>query len=144
MTIGTRQLGYEGTGREMTYGSGETAPPGWLGRTRDALGQPGDYIAFDDGSEIRTVVLHDGWTRVGRSLSAEVRIDDPTVSRRHALVHRDGETVRVLDDRSVNGVLHNGERVQLDELADGDTIDIGRFTLHYLHLTGDRSPALMN
>ena len=45
-----------------------------------------------------------GWTRIGRSLSAHVRFDDPTVSRRHALLYRDEAGARILDDRSLNGV----------------------------------------
>jgi predicted nucleic acid-binding Zn-ribbon protein len=117
-------------------------PPEWLDETRQAIAEAGEYLAFDDGGEIRIVTLEDGWTRIGRSLSAKVRIDDPTVSRRHALVHRDGDTVRVLDDRSLNGVFRNGRRVELEELRDGDTIVVGRFELHFLRLTADREHAL--
>ena len=71
---------------------------------------------------------------MGRSLSADLRFDDPTVSRRHSLVYRDPEGgARILDDRSLNGVFVNGERVDLAELNDGDEIAIGRFTLFFLH-----------
>jgi hypothetical protein len=117
-------------------------PPTWLRQTRSEIADPGDYLVFDTGTEIATVPLEDGWTRIGRSLSAEIRIDDPTVSRRHALIHRDGDTVRLLDDRSLNGVFRNGRRVELEELQDGDTLAVGRFQLHYLHLTSTREPAL--
>ena len=51
------------------------------------------------------------WTRIGRSLAADVRFDDPTVSRRHALIVRQPDGVRLLDDRSLNGVFVNGARV---------------------------------
>jgi DNA-directed RNA polymerase subunit RPC12/RpoP len=117
-------------------------PPQWLQQVRATIAAPGDYLVFDSGSEVATVPLEDGWTRIGRSLSAEIRIDDPTVSRRHALIHRDGDTVRLLDDRSLNGVFRNGRRVELEELQDGDTVAVGRFQLHYLHLTKSREPAL--
>lgn len=117
-------------------------PPEWLQQARSEIADAGDYLAFDSGTEIATVPLDEGWTRIGRSLSAEIRIDDPTVSRRHALIHRDGDTVRLLDDRSLNGVFRNGRRVELDELQDGDTLAVGRFELHYLHLTAAREPAL--
>lgn len=113
-------------------------PPEWLDRARAQLAESGDYLAFEHGGRIRTVALADGWTRIGRSLSAEVRIDDPTVSRRHALVHRDGDTIRLLDDRSLNGVFHNGSRVDLDELHDGDGIAVGRFELRFLRVARDR------
>ena len=89
------------------------------------------------------VALEPGWTRVGRSLSADVRFDDPTVSRRHALVYREpGAGARILDDRSLNGIFLNGDRVDLAELADGDEIAIGRFTLFFLReLDGQEAPA---
>jgi hypothetical protein len=115
--------------------------PEWLEETRAELSAAGDYLAFDDGQRVRTIALDDGWTRIGRSLSAEVRIDDPTVSRRHALVHRDGDAVRVLDDRSLNGVFLNGRRVDIDALDDGDTLTVGRFELHFLRLANDRAAA---
>jgi pSer/pThr/pTyr-binding forkhead associated (FHA) protein len=126
---------------EIDLQEGRPGPPRWLAEARDGIEDAGLYLAFDDGDDVRTVALRDGWTRLGRSLSAEVRIDDPTVSRRHALIHRDGDAVRVLDDRSLNGVLRNGRRVDLDELKDGDTISIGRFDLHFLRVTGDRQHA---
>jgi pSer/pThr/pTyr-binding forkhead associated (FHA) protein len=64
-----------------------------------------------------------------------VRFDDPTVSRRHALIVRQPDGVRVLDDRSLNGVFVNGERVEWRALRDGDEIVVGRYHLQYLHLT---------
>ena len=112
--------------------------PDWLAEARDALVAAGEYLAFEDGSRVRVIALQEGWTRVGRSLSAHVRIDDPTVSRRHALVYCGEDGAKVLDDRSLNGVFRNGEQVDLAPLEDGDGIAIGRFTLHYLVLSGDR------
>ena len=72
------------------------------------------------------------WTRIGRSLAADVRFDDPTVSRRHALIVRQHDGVRVLDDRSLNGVFVNGQRVEWQVLHDGDEIVVGRYRLHFL------------
>jgi pSer/pThr/pTyr-binding forkhead associated (FHA) protein len=54
------------------------------------------------------------------------------VSRRHALIVRQADGVRVLDDRSLNGVFVNGERVEWRVLADGDEIVVGRYRLHFL------------
>jgi predicted nucleic acid-binding Zn-ribbon protein len=116
--------------------------PEWLAEAREALVADGDYLAFEDDERVRVTPLQDGWTRVGRSLSAHLRFDDPTVSRRHALVYRDDDGARVLDDRSLNGVFRNGERVELAELDDGDEIAIGRFRLYFINLSGRglRSP----
>jgi hypothetical protein len=109
--------------------------PDWLEEAREALVTEGDYLAYETDDRVRVVALQEGWTRVGRSLSAHIRFDDPTVSRRHALVHRQDGSVRVLDDRSLNGLFVNGERIDLRELHDGDELQIGRFRLYYIGLT---------
>jgi DNA-directed RNA polymerase subunit RPC12/RpoP len=113
-------------------------PPEWLDEARESLARAGDYLAFEDDERVRVIPLQEGWTRIGRSLSAHIRFDDPTVSRRHALVYRDEDGARILDDRSLNGVFRNGERVELAELADGDEIDVGRFRMFFMSLVPDR------
>jgi predicted nucleic acid-binding Zn-ribbon protein len=112
----------------------EVDEPDWLAPARDALVSSGGYIAYEADDRVRVVPLQDGWTRVGRSLSAHIRFDDPTVSRRHALIHRDGSGARILDDRSLNGVFLNGERVDWHELEDGDEVAIGAFKLYFVQL----------
>jgi hypothetical protein len=106
-----------------------------LVEARGRLDTPGEFLAWHDGTEVRVAPLEREWTRVGRSLAADVRFDDPTVSRRHALIVRQPDGVRVLDDRSLNGVFVNGERVEWRVLADGDEIVVGRYRLHFLVAT---------
>src|SRR4051812_22904798 len=115
-------------------------PPDWLDDARGALVSNGDYLAFEDDERVRVLPLQDGWTRVGRSMSAHVRFDDPTVSRRHALLYRDETGARILDDRSLNGVFRNGERVDHAELEDCDEIALGRYRLYFVTLSGERQP----
>jgi hypothetical protein len=114
--------------------SGEVEAPDWLTEAREALDREGDYLAYDDG-QLRVIALDRGWTRIGRSLAADVRFDDPTVSRRHAMVHRADDVTRVLDDRSLNGVFVNGDRVDMRTLSDGDEVTIGRFRLYFFTLS---------
>ncbi len=106
-----------------------------LARARAQIEQPGEYLCFEEGSDMRTVPLSREWTRIGRSLAADVRFDDPTVSRRHALIVRQPDGVRVLDDRSLNGVFVNGDRIEGQLLQDGDEIIVGRYRLSYLVVT---------
>jgi hypothetical protein len=115
--------------------AGEVESPDWLGEAREALEHEGDYLAYDDDTQLRVIALERGWTRIGRSLAANVRFDDPTVSRRHAMVHRGEDVTRVLDDRSLNGVFVNGERVDMRTLSDGDELTIGRFRLYFMSLS---------
>ncbi|HST56822.1 MAG TPA: FHA domain-containing protein [Solirubrobacteraceae bacterium] len=113
----------------------------WLEGVRDRLDGPGEYLVFEESDELVTVPLTREWTRVGRSLAADVRFDDPTVSRRHALVVRQPDGVRVLDDRSLNGVFVNDERVEWKVLEDGDEILIGRYRLSFISTYAERVSA---
>ena len=100
---------------------------------RDALDEPGRYLVFHDAGAVRTVTVPGNSMRIGRSLSAELRFEDPTVSRRHAIVVlRDGQAF-LHDDNSLNGTWCNDERVG-DGVAlhDGDVIRVGAATLRYM------------
>ena len=103
----------------------------WLEEVRERIEEPGEYIVYEESGEPTVVALTREWTRVGRSLAADVRFDDPTVSRRHALIVRQPDGVRVLDDRSLNGVFVNGERIEWRVLKDGDEIVVGRYRLGF-------------
>jgi pSer/pThr/pTyr-binding forkhead associated (FHA) protein len=109
---------------------------GQLARARERIEQPGEYLVYEDDGELRTVALTREWTRIGRSLAADVRFDDPTVSRRHALIVRHPDGVRLLDDRSLNGVFVNGARVDGRVLKDGDEIIVGRYRLGFISVAG--------
>lgn len=106
--------------------------PGWLDAVREEIDAPGAYLAFEDaGGEVEAVRLEAGWTRIGRSGAADIRFDDATVSRRHALVVlTEEDELRALDDRSLNGLFINGNRVDWSPLADGDELEIGRYRLY--------------
>ncbi len=104
----------------------------WLEEIREALDEPGQYLAYRLADDAKAFALQREWTRIGRSLAADIRFDDPTVSRRHALIVRQPDGLRVLDDRSLNGVFVNGERVEWSTLADGDEVVIGRHHLHFV------------
>jgi hypothetical protein len=120
------------TGRP--WPSEESGDPGWLEEVRDGLDEPGEYLAYERAGETRLFALRSQWTRIGRSLAADIRFDDPTVSRRHALVVRGPDGVKVLDDRSLNGVFVNGDRVEGRTLEDGDEVVVGCHSLRFLEL----------
>ena len=100
---------------------------------------PGRYLAVDDAGEIVLFALGDRdgqQLRIGRSPASDILLDDPSVSRRHAvLIHRNCRAV-LLDDRSLNGIFVNGDRVGEAALSDGDAIMIGHVSLRYVEVTG--------
>jgi hypothetical protein len=116
------------------------APDGWLEDIRDAIEDPGKYLAFYADGHARVIGLEDGWSRIGRSATAEIRLDDPTVSRRHAVIVRTPEgELRALDDRSMNGIQVNGDVVDWSPLVDGDRLQVGRYALHVIETAGSGS-----
>lgn len=96
---------------------------------------PGSYLIVDSDEDMRVHEIAEGVTRIGRAMAADMRLDDHTVSVRHAIVATTDTGVRLLDDRSTNGTFVNGERTISHDLSSGDAIVLGRVTLSYLVVT---------
>jgi pSer/pThr/pTyr-binding forkhead associated (FHA) protein len=99
----------------------------------DAL-QPGRYLEIQGPTQTLLIPLAGEATHIGRGLAAELRLDDSSVSRRHAILVPRPAGARILDDRSSNGTFVNGRRVQQADLRNGDVIVLGRVLLRYLEL----------
>src|SRR5437868_14598631 len=70
--------------------------------------------------------LSPGTFVIGRSAECQLSLDDPLVSRRHALLLVGDDEVSVEDGGSRNGVMVNGQRITTRaRLRDGDKITIG-------------------
>lgn len=110
------------------------SPASWLAEARAMLAGPGRYLAHCEADgKIHIFPIERGWTRIGRSAAADIRLDHPSVSRRHALiVSEQPSSLRVLDDRSLNGIFLNGEVIDWGRLVDGDELTIGRYRLFVL------------
>jgi hypothetical protein len=76
-------------------------------------------------------------TLIGRGSEADLRIDDPGISRRHAELRRSGGDVTVVDLGSTNGVVVDGERVERARLRDGSEVVLGSTTMVF-HQGGTR------
>lgn len=72
-------------------------------------------------------------TVVGRDHTADIVLDDPGISRRHAEVRVtfDGPhpVVTLIDLQSTNGVFVNGERIDQCHVSDGDRLTLGRSSM---------------
>lgn len=70
--------------------------------------------------------LSEGPFVIGRSAACQLSLDDPLVSRRHAILVVGEHGVTIEDDQSRNGVTVNGVRVaEKTDLSPGDRIVIG-------------------
>jgi DNA repair exonuclease SbcCD ATPase subunit len=91
--------------------------------TRVLLGRMGEKL-------LRFPLFKDQLT-IGRSDENDIQLEAPFISRRHAVVRTDGDTTRVIDWGSRNGVFVNSERVTEHLLANGDIVTIGNAHFRY-------------
>ncbi|WP_156764216.1 FHA domain-containing protein, partial [Mycobacterium sp. E3247] len=78
---------------------------------------------------------------VGSDLRADLRVAHPLIARAHLLLRFDHGKWVALDNRSLNGIYLNGQRVPLVDIVDGQTLNIGkpdgpRITFEIGHHTG--------
>jgi pSer/pThr/pTyr-binding forkhead associated (FHA) protein len=95
---------------------------------------PGRYLEVEGSEETLLIPLGRSVTHIGRGLSADLHLDEASVSRRHAIIVHRPTGARVLDDRSSNGTFVNGRRVSQADLCNGDVLVLGRVVLRYLEL----------
>jgi FHA domain-containing protein len=96
--------------------------------------EPGRYIEVQGRDQTLLIPLGRDTIHIGRGLAADLRLDESSVSRRHAILVPRPSGARLLDDRSSYGTFVNGRRIQQTELRDGDVIVLGRVMLRYLDL----------
>jgi pSer/pThr/pTyr-binding forkhead associated (FHA) protein len=76
-------------------------------------------------------VLEQQRSVLGRSRDADVQIEDPNVSRRHAEIVQEGSTYWLVDLGSTNGTEVDGRRVQRVRLEDGSRFTLGETTVTF-------------
>ena len=91
--------------------------------TRVLVGKIGDKL-------LRFPLFKDRLT-IGRTADNDIQLNAPFISRRHAVVTTDGETTRVIDWGSKNGVHVNSKRITEHFLANGDVVTIGNAHFRY-------------
>ena len=68
-----------------------------------------------------------GTLSIGRQSSCNIFLDDPTVSRVHALLRPEGNGTALLEDRSSNGLFVDGKKAgRISRIAPGTDVRIGR------------------
>ena len=64
--------------------------------------------------------------RLGRDAGNWIQLHDTEVSRQHAELRRDGDSILLIDLGSANGTYVNSQRVEKRQLASGDQVQVGR------------------
>jgi adenylate cyclase len=88
------------------------------------------------GAQPRLYELRDSSTiHIGRSTSNDITLPHPSISRSHALLEGKSDAWFVTDQRSANGVLVNGVRIEHVELKNGDVIGLGDIKVRFENMT---------
>ncbi|HEX9352112.1 MAG TPA: FHA domain-containing protein, partial [Gaiellaceae bacterium] len=93
---------------------------------------PALVVRSGGGRAGETFLLGDEETTIGRSPDCDIFLDDVTVSRRHAVVAREGNRLEIRDLGSLNGTFLNRHRTEAGPLSDGDELQIGKYRLTFL------------
>ncbi len=80
---------------------------------------------------------------VGRAVTSDVPIYDPTISRRHAEVSLSERGVKVKDLGSSNGTFLNGARVTEAEASSNDIVTFGKVAFKVIEVTAPQRPQVV-
>ena len=90
-------------------------------------------IVSIDGVVIKEVQLTKDRTSLGRRPYNDIVIDNLAVSGEHAIFHMVGNDVEIEDLGSTNGTYVNAKAVKRQELRNGDTVEVGKYKIRFLH-----------
>ncbi len=70
--------------------------------------------------------------KIGRTEENEIVLDHKSISREHAQIVYENNVFKIIDLKSANGVLVNGEQYAKTELRNGDIIELGHLKLKFI------------
>ncbi|MEZ5664480.1 MAG: FHA domain-containing protein [Burkholderiaceae bacterium] len=90
-------------------------------------------IVSIDGVVIKEVQLTKDRTTLGRRPYNDIVIDNLAVSGEHAVLQMSGADVFLEDLNSTNGTYVNGKAIKKQQLQNGDTVEIGKYKIKFIH-----------
>src|SRR5690554_1705635 len=95
------------------------------------------FEIVQNGEVVRTEELDQDVIKVGKLASSHLRLEDPNVSRIHAVIEKGSSgAYSVIDLGSASGSFLNGEKVTKDELNSGDELTFGDTTVRVQFVEG--------
>ena len=89
-------------------------------------------LIHEDQQPLREIRLYKPRTKIGRASECEIQLSSTRVSRKHALIIREGDTFFLEDLGSTNAVFLNEEKIKRAALKHGDQIGIHHFVLEFV------------
>ncbi len=134
ITLGTTSLrfsldqSYEETTQPISFGKKTvvmTALP------EQVFGLPHLVLTTETG-ETKNYPIDKAQYHIGRSEDADINLQDPSVSRQHGMIEKQGNTYSIKNLSQTNPILLNDKAVVAKRLFSGDRIRIGFFSLTFL------------
>lgn len=105
----------------------------WARRTAEEVDHHGPLSVLVDAQNDERYLLWKFRTYIGRT-SCDVNLNDPDVSRQHAVVEKYGDKHLLKDLHSTNGTFLNGQTTSMHLLKDSDSLRFGRTVLRFYSL----------
>jgi transcriptional regulator with PAS, ATPase and Fis domain len=100
--------------------------------------RPGELVLVAISGDRATTYRIGNSFVVGRSRESDVRIDDPSISRKHAQFTI-GEKITVEDLGGLNGTRVRGKPIKTAEIAIGEAVDVGTVMLVVQRIYGEEA-----
>lgn len=91
-------------------------------------------VVILNGTMVGNHFIDKGRITIGRRSGNDIHLDDPGVSKEHAVIQTVGNDHIFEDLSSTNGSTMNGGRIAKHILQNGDAIDIGAYQIKYANI----------
>ena len=98
-------------------------------------------VAINGSKKAMTFPLEAGETTIGRESGNAIPLPLPSVSRRHCVIHRDGDEFKIHDLDSANGTFVNGIPVKEQTLSHADHLRLGTIEFLFFIEEGEEAPS---
>ncbi len=91
-------------------------------------------VVILNGAMVGNYFIDKGRVTIGRRPGSDIHLDDPSVSKEHAVIQTVGNDHIFEDLGSTNGSTINGGRIAKHILQNGDVIDVGAYQIKYANI----------
>jgi len=91
-------------------------------------------VVILNGAMVGNHFIEKGRITIGRRTGSDIHLDDPGVSKEHAVIQTVGNDHIFEDMGSTNGSTINGSRITKHILQNGDVINLGAYQLKYANI----------
>lgn len=100
------------------------------------------FVWQPPGQEPLAFAIRQERVAVGRDAGNDIRLPEPAVSARHAVIITRMGISTVHDLNSSNGTWINGKRIESQPLRHGDTVQFGRLAMNYIDESNSSTPSV--